>query len=367
MSGECSPKLEDATFCVITTATNTPAPLNVTNTDQAIRHDAGLIRLHARLVELTGSPGNWILRLDWQGETLDAVLHQPSLLPGEWMPGSLMQLTGICCAIGANSGPVNGGPKTPTSFQLLLRSTADARILQNPPWWTPAVIAWLARQRLRMQALRRRMAEAEFSAMFVERNRIAREIHDTLAQGLGAISMHLEMVKGQLGLAPDKVAKHLEIAHQTARQSLTEARESIWNMRSQVLENGDLATALRDILRQLTDGTPIVGHFTIIGNARRLSPVVENNLLRIGQEAFTNAVKHAQAKIITATLTFSDREVGLEVRDNGRGFDPTQGVTESHFGLRGLRERTAQMEGQLAINSSPGAGTQVCVNIPVFS
>jgi hypothetical protein len=116
VSGECSPKLEDATFCVITTATNTPAPLNVTNTDQAIRHDAGLIRLHARLVELTGSPGNWILRLDWQGETLDAVLHQPSLLPGEWMPGSLMQLTGICCAIGANSGPVNGGPKTTLGF-----------------------------------------------------------------------------------------------------------------------------------------------------------------------------------------------------------------------------------------------------------
>jgi signal transduction histidine kinase len=265
-----------------------------------------------------------------------------------------------------------------------MRSITDVRILQNPPWWTTAhiaitfgvasaisvlaatIIAWLARQRLHTQALRRQMAEAEFSAMLTERNRIAREIHDTLAQGLGAISMHLEMVKDQLKPVPDKVAKHLDIAHQTARQSLAEARESIWNMRSQVLENGDLATALQAILHSLTDGTPIVGEFTVIGDARRLLPAVENNLLRIGQETFTNALKHAHAKQVSATLTFGDQQVTLKVCDNGCGFDPTLVATESHFGLRGLRERTAQMGGNLEIRSSPGAGTEISIQIPVL-
>ena len=210
------------------------------------------------------------------------------------------------------------------------------------------------------------MAEAEFSAMFAERNRIAREIHDTLAQGLGAISMHLEMVKDQLGREPDKVARHLEIAHQMARQSLTEARESIWNMRSQVLENGDLAEALQGILRQLTDGTATQGEFTASGNVRRLAPVIENNLLRLGQEAVANAVKHAHAKKISVVLMFTDRQVALTVRDDGGGFDSAQPPTGSHFGLRGQRERTAQLGGKLAVQSAPGHGTEVTVQIPIY-
>jgi len=104
-----------------------------------------------------------------------------------------------------------------------------------------AFIAWLARGRLREEALRRRMAETEFSAMLAERNCIAREIHDTLAPGLGAISLHLELVKEQLGRDPERAAKHLDIAHQTARQSLGEARHSIRNIRSQILETARLA------------------------------------------------------------------------------------------------------------------------------
>jgi signal transduction histidine kinase len=210
------------------------------------------------------------------------------------------------------------------------------------------------------------MAETEFSAMFAERNRIAREIHDTLAQGLGAISMHLEMVKEKLGHEPEKVAKHLDIAHQMARQSLGEARNSIWNMRSQILEHADLAEALQGILRQLTDGTEIQRQFTVTGQTRRLAPVIENNLLRVGQEAISNAVKHARAKNISVALAFSAAEAGLTVHDDGEGFDPAQPPAGTHFGMIGQRERTAQMGGKLAVDSSPGHGTVVRVHIPIY-
>ncbi len=383
-SGDCTPVLEDATFHILAPATNAPDSIAVTNKSDALQHDADLIRLSARLLEVTGSPDNWILTLNWQGKILRASLRQPLPPPGNWAPDSLVQLTGICRALPDNTGPVGGGPQTPSEFQLLLRSTSDVLILQKPPWWTPArivmlfatatgisllaatFIAWLARQRLREQALRRKMAETEFSAMFAERNRIAREIHDTLAQGLGAISMHLEMVKEKLGHEPEKVAKHLDIAHQMARQSLGEARNSIWNMRSQILEHADLAEALQGILRQLTDGTEIQRQFTVTGQTRRLAPVIENNLLRVGQEAISNAVKHARAKNISVALAFSAAEAGLTVHDDGEGFDPAQPPAGTHFGMIGQRERTAQMGGKLAVDSSPGHGTVVRVHIPIY-
>lgn len=383
-SGDCTPVLEDATFHLLVPATNAPGSIAVVNKSDALQHDADLIRLSARLLEVTGSPDNWILTLNWQGRILRASLRQPPPPPGNWVPDSLVQLTGICRALPDNTGPVGGGPQTPSEFQLLLRSTADVTVLQKPPWWTPARIAmllgtatglsllaaafvtWLARQRLREQALRRKMAETEFSAMFAERNRIAREIHDTLAQGLGAISMHLEMVKEQLGRKPEKAAKHLDIAHQMARQSLGEARNSIWNMRSQILENADLAEALQGILRQLTDGTEIQGQFAVTGQTRRLAPAVENNLLRVGQEAISNAVKHSRAKNISVTLDFKSDEAGLTVHDDGSGFDPAHPPAGTHFGMIGQRERTTQMGGKLEVNSAPSQGTEVKVRIPIY-
>jgi len=384
-SSDYTPVLEDANFRVLTTATNAPAAIQVADKSDALLHDADLIQFVAHLKEITGSPNNWVLSLDWQGKPLHASLRQSFPPPVEWQPGSIVKLTGICRALVDNSSPLGGGQQSPSELQLLLRSADDVVVLQKPPWWTPAriavlfgvatlisvaavgVVAWLARLRLREQGLRRKMAEAEFSAMFAERNRIAREIHDTLAQGLGAISMHLEMVKEKLGHEPEKVAKHLDIAHAMARQSLGEARHSIWNMRSQILESTDLAEALRGILRQLTDGTGIQSQFTVTGAPRRLAPVIENNLLRVGQEAITNAIKHSNAKNISATLNFSTTEASLIVRDDGSGFDPAHLPAGSHFGMIGQRERTAQMGGQLDVNSSPGQGTEVKVRIPIYN
>ncbi len=384
-NGDFTPVLEDATFRVIAPATNNPEPIAVTRKSDALERDGDLIQLTAQLADITRTLNGWLFTVNWQGNSLRASLRQAETIPDNLEPGSRVRLTGICRATADNASFIGGGgPQQAREFQLLLRSPEDVVVLQRLPWWTTkrilillttvtgisllvsAGIALMARQRLREQELRRAMAETEFSAMFAERNRIARELHDTLAQGLGAISMHLELVKDRLGYEPEKVTKHLDIAHQMARQSLTEARNSIWNMRSHILENTDLASALQGILAQLTSGTTLESHFLVTGPARRLATAIENNLLRIGQESITNAVKHARAKKISVALDFSAGDVCLTVRDDGSGFNPAQPPAGSHFGLLGQRERTAQMGGKLEVNSAPGQGTEVKVRIPIY-
>jgi signal transduction histidine kinase len=226
-------------------------------------------------------------------------------------------------------------------------------------------VVWAARRRLRLSSASRRQAETEFAAILAERNRIARELHDTLAQGLGAISVHLEMVRDHVP-AGTKAAVHLAEARNLTRESLTEARTSIWNMRSQALETGDCSDAIAGVLDRLTDLDGIEGHFSVAGEPFRLSPVTENNLLRIAQEAITNAVKHARATRIEVRLVFTGDEIHLEVSDNGCGFDPSvPAPADSHFGLVGMRERAAETHGTLTIESGRGKRTLVSFVLPV--
>jgi len=265
-----------------------------------------------------------------------------------------------------------------------LRSPADLVVVRASSWWTVQRVIWLlavatvlslaavaavmlaARRRLREEMMRRSMAEGEFTAILKERNRIAREIHDTLAQGLGAVSMQLELVKNQITAMPESLAQHIVTAHEIVRRSLADARNSIWNMRSQVLENGDLASALSGVLHQLADGTGVQGEVKVVGKPRRLPPVVENELLRIGQEAITNAMKYAGAKRIEVRLDFEEKEVHLSVRDDGRGFNAGQKFPEKGgFGLVGMRERAGQLRGDLVVKSAPGEGTEITLSVPL--
>jgi signal transduction histidine kinase len=212
------------------------------------------------------------------------------------------------------------------------------------------------------------MAEAEFAAILSERNRMAREIHDTLAQGLAATSVQLRLAKKQCSNPADGAAQYIDAAQQLVRESLEEARNSIWNMRANVLENSDLAGALEGILKQLSDGSGVQTIFEVTGKARRLAPVVENNLLRAGQEAITNATKHARARRIAVNLDFAEKQLRLAVRDDGRGFNaaaPPPG--EGGFGLVGIRERAAQLKGELSIRSAPGEGTEISLSVPLSS
>ena len=138
-------------------------------------------------------------------------------------------------------------------------------------------------------------------------------------------------------------------------------------MRSQMLETNDLATALGDVLRKFTEGTGTNGEMRTRGSIRRLPPVAENDLLFIGQEAITNAVKYAQAKNIQVVLEYESRQLRLSVTDDGKGFDATRPPrSESGFGLIGMRERVAELHAKLSVTSEPGEGTILTLELPLL-
>lgn len=379
-----SPALEDAEFKKLSSG-NTPEPYALLTAQAAFDHDAELVRVEGVLIghETTRNGWAWLFEVD--GLTFRAVLPvaEQRSPPKKIEQGSRVDVTGICAVLHESEGP-SSGMRQPSGFQLLLRTPADLAVISPPAFWHGKRLLWTlgiaiaclvltiigvtvaARLRLREQAAQRAMAEAQFTAVLAERNRMAREIHDILAQGLSAIVLHLDLIRDEVKAVSARAAKHLEIALELARSSMADARNAVWNMRSQVLENGDLTTVLPSLLEQLTNGTGIHPRFDVAGQPRRLPPLAENALLRICQEAITNALQHAQPTHIEITLTFSNGTVSLRVRDDGRGFVPEQArSTRSGFGLVGMRERTVQLGGQFEVRSSPGHGTEIVATVPV--
>ena len=212
-----------------------------------------------------------------------------------------------------------------------------------------------------------RQMSAEFSAVLAERTRMAREIHDTLAQGFVGIALQLEAASGELMQSPESAQQRLTMARKMVRTSLAEARRSVWDLRPEALEQGSLVGALSEIVQQATAGTSVQAEVKVQGKPRRLPDRVERNLLRIGQEALTNALTHARPGSVVIDLSFDRNTIRLCVTDDGCGFDTQTPFSASggHFGLIGMRERVDQIGGQLEVKSSPGDGTEVEVSVPV--
>jgi signal transduction histidine kinase len=383
--GEYNAVLEDAVFRKLSTQ-QPPLPHLLTDLSGAVQNDADLVQLEARLTEVRRFPDSIALTLDWRYASIRARMYLPedAPAPAEWLAGSIVRVSGVCSVITDEAGPL-GGLWEPRSFEILVRSPADLSVIQPPPWWNAQRVVWVlssflalavsavalvmlaSRRRLKEQEHRRAMAETEFTAILSERNRVAREIHDTLSQSLGAISVQLELARGHANEISAPARNHLGAALRLARAALAEARDSIWNMRSQVLEKRDLGQALEGILVQMTEGTGVKSAMRTEGASRRLAPVVENNLLRIGQEAITNASKHAKPTRIDVTLAFDGRTVRLAVEDDGVGF--LMGASSSGdrrtFGLVGIKERAELLGGTVEIISAPLEGTRVVVAVSV--
>ncbi|HEY9640226.1 MAG TPA: CHASE2 domain-containing protein [Coleofasciculaceae cyanobacterium] len=215
----------------------------------------------------------------------------------------------------------------------------------------------------RLAASRRERQQAEEASVLDERNRMAREIHDTLAQALTGILVHLETVLEEIPVEPEIAQSHVEIVQDLARTGLTEARRSVAALRPQLLENRDLSAALNRLTTQMAVSTQQRLIYQTLGTAYPLLPEVENNLLRIAQEALTNAIKYANASEIRIELRYDSNQCLLRIKDNGQGFDIGSAPRGSGFGLLGISERVKYINGELAIQSQPGQGTEVVVII----
>jgi len=201
------------------------------------------------------------------------------------------------------------------------------------------------------------------AAVLEERNRMARDIHDTLAQGFTGVIVQLESAEDAIACCRRKEAnEHLRRASELARHSLNEARRSVRALRPQALQRDNFWDALKGIVRNTTAGTTLHTRFELRGRLRDLPLVWQENLLRIGQEALTNALRYAHPRNFETRLIFNSKELRLELRDDGDGFR----VNNRHdgMGLAGMQERTKQMGGTLKITSARGKGTKIVVALP---
>jgi signal transduction histidine kinase len=190
-----------------------------------------------------------------------------------------------------------------------------------------------------------------------ERERLAGEIHDTLAQGFTSIITLAQAAESELGRDEAQVRKHLELALRTARENLAESRALVAALAPAELTESSVADALRRQADRLTEETGIVAKLVVQGDRRPLPTSVDVVLLRTVQESLANVRKHAQASSVEIVLSYQDTSVVLLVTDDGVGFDPG---SDSHgFGLRGMRSRVGHIGGSVSVTSAPGAGTTV--------
>ena len=192
---------------------------------------------------------------------------------------------------------------------------------------------------------------------------MARDIHDTLAQGFTGVIVQLEAAEDAIACCRRKETNaHLQRASELARRSLNEARRSVHALRPEALEEANFWNALKGLIRNTTAGTALHTTFEFRGKLRDLPLVWQENLLHIGQEALTNALKYAHPRNFETRLSCNAKELRLELQDDGDGFK----VKDRHdgFGLAGMRERVEQMGGKVKITSSRGKGTKVVVTLP---
>jgi signal transduction histidine kinase len=346
--------------------------------------------LHGRLVELSG-----VLELAgedpdgrWLSLVSDGVAAEVRLPPGvAEIPrrGSVVRVAGIC-ELDYPAGELVEDFALPTGLRLLPRGPADIAVVEAASWWTPqrqwmvvAIVATLLllalawahtlRRRVRERSAElaaemggRRMAEARTE----ERTRMAEDLHDTLAQGLTGVSLQIEAAGRALAVRPAESSHHLGLATRILGSYRDEVRRTLWNLRSGLLDTGDLPGSLRAIAANLCPGTKPAISCRHLGEARNLPDSHAHALLRIAQEALSNAVEHSSAENVEAVVEFGATGVSLTVTDDGCGFDAgaAGGTDRVHFGLQGMRGRARRLGGEFQLDSTPGRGTTVRVVIP---
>jgi len=247
--------------------------------------------------------------------------------------------------------------------------------------WSSLLALWMRsimresteRKRLieQLQKTQDSLAAAERQAgILQERQRLAQEIHDTLAQGFTSIVMQLEAAEEALQVEANPARRHIQQARNTARTNLSAARRLVQALRPVSLDEAPLVEALRRVVARWRQESRVETDFTVTGEPQALHPDVEVTLLRALQEALANVYKHAQAGQVNVTISYMTDQVSLDIQDDGCGFDPenpphTPDRVGASYGLQAMRERVAQLNGEVILESAPGLGTTVAVQIPM--
>jgi len=387
-------------------------------------HHSDLVSLRGKLLDISLRPLRPAASVSWTKEYILTLQSSNDLFSveapvttqfaelGSIPIGSTLEVSGVCMLQA-------GGADRIESVQLLPPDAASIRILQRPGWWTRkrlligfgivllasfVGITWSVTilrknsalklsiaenikardelqeahnllesrveertRQLKSEMSARNEAEVQVKAILAERTRIAQELHDTLLQGFTGIGLKLDAVTSSLPASLAAAKGQLQQILERSDEYLVEARRAVWELRSPSLETlGDFSKVLMQVCERALQGTGIQLRFTTDGVAGKPGQVIEDNLLRICEEALANAVQHAHPTQVEVNLEYTPEELRLQIRDNGCGFDPSgpDASKDGHFGLVGIRERAKAIGGHLALNSKPGQGAEIEVKVP---
>lgn len=338
-----------------------------------------LVRVSCEFLSQRGSLSGPILQCRTGGIFFEATFAREATLVA-LQPGDQLALTGVLEV--TTTRPMQRFDWV-DGFRLHLAGPQAVKITRKAPWWTAdrillalgmatAVILlvfgwnWLLRRRVAHQA---NMISRQNALGVVkdERQRIARELHDTLEQELTGLSMQLGNVAAAIGTDDDPVRRRLTLAQQMLQHCRLEARASVSDLRDPNLLVRDLPGSLREALAHQVGEKGATLDFSATGPSLALRATTQNHFLRIAREATSNALRHGKASHIRCHLTYSPQGVALEIEDNGSGFDSSQAPPVGHFGLTGMYERANKIQAQFSLTSNPGTGTKIRLYLPYSS
>ena len=419
------PVLQDAVFHKTSepAAALAPKPVTLQQVQDGLCHGS-LITLQGKLldrfVKQDRQPGSGrprvrtVLMLQNENVTFNAETEAPGAMR-DLAPlplGGTIEVSGVCFTESSEDGKAR-------SFQILMPTGKGVRILARPSWLTPrrlltglgvllavsiVAVGWTVmvskknaalkvsiremgearlalRQardqleervkertaQLKLQITARKELELQSKATLAERTRLAQELHDTLEQSLTGVALQLDTTSKLFEKEADGARHHLELARNLVAESQMEVHRSVWNLRCRALEQFDLPGAVLMSSRQIAGGSSLRVEMKALGRVRPLPETVEENLLRIAQEALTNVLKHSGATLTEIELDYGPKNVILQIKDNGKGFalDDCAGPRDGHFGLLGISERAKRLRGEITFSSAPNAGATVRVKIPI--
>jgi signal transduction histidine kinase len=363
--GDFSSVLKNASVRVMWSHSPVPAVSVTASQATSGKYDAMFIEIEGTLEQKERGPDQSVIMTLANGsQNFRAIVSGKgrASLPWTLEEKSRLRLQGICVVDPAYT-------QNQTPFAVILPAIDDIQVVQRPPWWSTAhimvAIVLLLLMVLGAQAIHARIERMKLRAVYEERERLAHEMHDTLAQSFAGIGFQLQAIQDEVGNETE-LREHLDLATDLVRTSHEEARRSISALRSDTVEKLGLLQALEGCAARIANGGPMKVRVQSLGGGdpRSITPRIADALYRIGQEAIANAVRHADASKMEISLIYEASAWRLLIEDDGRGFP--SGEDSAGFGIRGMGKRAESIGATLDIRSSPGKGTSVQVRVPQF-
>ena len=361
--GDFSSAFDDASVRLLWEGIPVP-PVSVTASQASTGKFAAMfIEVQGRLTSKQRGPENsLILDLEDAGQSFRAVMNpgRSAHLFGQLKPESRLSLRGICVVDPAFTNNL-------TAFVVFLRSSEDVNILAGPPWWSAghvlALLSALLLLAIGSVFIYQYVENWRLRAVLAERERLAHEMHDTLAQSFAGIGFQLQAIRNNVPAQETALHQQLELASNLVRHSHEEARRSIAMRRPESLESEDLLTALDLYAKRLVEGGSVRVISERTGEIRPIPLSVADTLFRVGQEGIANSIRHAHPTAMKISLIYGPNSARLLVEDDGIGF--AGGADKQGFGIKGMRRRAQTVSASFQIQSSPGEGTRIEVTAPL--